>query len=130
MINPDKDILFQAGGVEFQFQEWPYIAEAAKALFETGYDGHCIEIDWTNAAASWLWGVPISLTVPTPDDFLKIGFTQPAANARGAGRMVAYFIKKLVEHGARTEKITMSGMSLGGEMSSYVGKSWNVIKVS
>ena len=129
MINSDKDILIQAGGVELEFQEWPFIQVATKALLETGYDGHCIKIDWTNAAASWLWGLPISPTGLTAEDFLKIGYTQPSANARAAGRMTAYFIKKLVQNGVRPEGITLSGISLGGEMISYIGKSWNVIKV-
>jgi len=128
LIDTDRDILIQAGGLELLPNQWPYIENAAKALLEAGYGGHCIEIDWTNAAHSWMWGLPAALTIGTYDDFLKVGYTQPSANARGAGRMVAYFIKKLVQNGVSPSRITLSGLSLGGEMISYIGKSWNVIK--
>ena len=49
--------------------DWPYIVDSAKTLFETGYEGHVIEIDWTAASSTG-----VGNQSQNPADFRDFGF--------------------------------------------------------
>ena len=141
-----------------RMSDWlDFIDPSAKELLSNpNFDGNIIEVDWAGGSSSWRTfateffrdfrekgRIPaaLRLTVLTKehDDpltnlflnyFNKFVYAHPVSNSRGAGRMVAYFIKKLVQHsGLSPSNINLVGLSLGGQMIGYAGKSWNVIKL-
>jgi len=133
----NKETIFLASGFEIseKMESFPFLEAANELLSNPDFDGNIIEIDWTGGASALRNGLlnlrRLTFSTGTLADLLEpTGYSQAAANTRGAGRTLAYFIKKIVQdRGVSPSKINLVGHSLGGQMSGFAGKSWNVIKL-
>ena len=128
--------------------DWPDLIEpSAKELFSNpDFGGNIIEMTWVDSSSTartlkkeWKhfrqkgripsYLRPTGLTNEPLQILFSFMYSQPVSNARGAGRMFSYFIKKLVQNGLSPKNINLVSVSLGAQMIGYVGKSWNVIKL-